>query len=499
MLSGVGYHNTFNQVITSEFVEYTFYQTITLDAPAAQNRVAFGGLTVGDTFEIKDVSVEELGADWTVEGDSSISIGTHVGRDDVADININDALNSARIAQPFTFVSGTSYKVTVEVYLVSGSFRIDSSNTYVAGDFVSTTTTGSWQTLTGYITATASGSNYIWLRSITEISQFYVDSVSVQELGEDWTLQSGWSVGDSKATYDATANVRYINQLLNFELDKSYKIQFTISGGTARIMFTNESGVQLFNNLEKDNYAPDSYILCGTAIASTELRIYAYNTGGGEAFSITDISIQEQDPNDYWTITGNSIWIGNKESVFEDVAQVSNIKNTSFSTITGDDYRLTFKIPALTKGALNWYSSKGLLLNSTPYKAAADEEILDFIGDGSLGVYAVGGNLDNSFSMTNLSIRLKDTGDVKLTLTNQLTEKVTTVDLTPITYNGRYTEFAYQPIDLIEGMYMIKFTGDSGTYANTLAYITTGTLPLSESEYKAYTTGDDNPDHVYIP
>jgi hypothetical protein len=329
--------------------------------------------------------------------------------------------------------------------------------------------------------------------SVTGIFAYLVDPLGY------WTLQSGWAFSSDRVTYDAVTDIRYISQLLTFELQKSYKIQFTISGGTARLKFTNESDVQLFNNLEKDNYAPDSYILYGTAIASTELRLYAYNTGGGEAFSITDISIQEQDPNDYWTITGNSIWIGNKESVFEDVAQVSNIKNTSFSTITGDDYRMTFKIPAITKGALNWYSSKGLLLNSTPYKAAVDEEILDFIGDGSLGVYAVGGNLDNSFSMTNLSIRLKDTGDVKLTLTNQLTEKVTTVDLTPITYNGRYTEFAYQPIDLIEGMYMIKFTGDSGTYANTLAYITTGTPPLSESEYKAYTTGDDNPDHVYIP
>ena len=94
---------------------------------------------------------------------------------------------------------------------------------------------------------------------------------------------------------------------------------------------------------------------------------------------------------------------------------------------------------------------------------------------------------------------ITNSGDVNLSLTNQLTEKVTNVVLTPILTNGRYTEFSYQPTDLIEGMYLLKFTGDTITYAETLAYITTGTPPLGESSYKAYTTGDDNPDHVYIP
>ena len=80
-----------------------------------------------------------------------------------------------------------------------------------------------------------------------------------------------------------------------------------------------------------------------------------------------------------------------------------------------------------------------------------------------------------------------------------VTEKVTTVILTPALTNLRYTEFIYQPTGLIEGMYLIKFTGDTITYAESLAYITTGTPPLSESSYKEYTTGDDLPNHVYIP
>ena len=144
--------------------------------------------------------------------------------------------------------------------------------------------------------------------SVTGIFAYLVDPLGY------WTLQSGWAFSSDKVTYDAVTNSRYISQLLTFELEKSYKIQFTISGGTARLKFTNESGVDLFTNIGVDNYAPDSYTLYGKGIASTELRIYAYNNSGGEAFSITDISVERLDPNDYWT-TGTGAVIGTDELI----------------------------------------------------------------------------------------------------------------------------------------------------------------------------------------
>ena len=183
----------------------------------------------GGSLSITNISVKELGEDWTAVGTSSISIGTHEGRDDVADININATNNGISIDQPFTYVSGKSYKVVAEVYVVSGSFRIDCLNQYVATDFVSTTTTGSWQTLTGYITAIDSGSNYIWLRSLSEISHFYVDSVSVQELGEGWNLNAPpWSVVSNAIASDGTSAAD-ANQSLFPTIGKSYKIVYTIA------------------------------------------------------------------------------------------------------------------------------------------------------------------------------------------------------------------------------------------------------------------------------
>ena len=200
---------------------------------------------------IDNVRLEELGADWTAEGDSSISIGTHEGRDDVADININDTGTGSRISQPFTYVANKSYKVTVDVYVVSGSFRIDSSDTYVSGDFVSTTTTGSWQTLTGYITATASGSNYIWLRSmldgaVGEVSEFYVDSVSIQELGEGWTLV-GVNATNTITFESGGARVNSVDANISLrqdalEVGKSYKLTCDITETTGALALDGSVG-----------------------------------------------------------------------------------------------------------------------------------------------------------------------------------------------------------------------------------------------------------------
>ena len=123
--------------------------------------------------------------DWETEGFSQITVGTYQGRENVAEINIYNTATISRIRQPFTYVNGTIYKIVVNVYLESGSFRVDSSDTFVSGDFLSTTSTGSWQTLTAYFNAISSGSNYIWLRSLSEVSEFYVQDISIQEVKTD--------------------------------------------------------------------------------------------------------------------------------------------------------------------------------------------------------------------------------------------------------------------------------------------------------------------------
>jgi len=120
--------------------------------------------------------------DWSEEGNSTISVGTYEGKTDVANINILDTSTSSRITQSFDFVNGQTYEISVEVYLVSGRFRVDSANSFVPVNFVSTSTTGSWQTLNGTFTAIQTGTSDILLRGISDVSQFYVNSISIKEL-----------------------------------------------------------------------------------------------------------------------------------------------------------------------------------------------------------------------------------------------------------------------------------------------------------------------------
>ena len=207
----------------------------------------------------------------------------------------------------------------------------------------------------------------------------------------------------------------------------------------------------------------------------------------------TNVQLQQLDPNGYWNTNPN--WLIEQGQAVSDGTNVGSLNQAGITTL-GKTYVAKYDILTYTSGT-GFQQRVG---NGSAYSDAETSiatHSITQIATGNDYIYVYPNNTIGS--ITNVSVRLKNTGAVTLTLTNQLTEKVTTVNLTPLLSNGRYTEFSYQPTGLIEGMYLIKFTGDSTTYAETLAYITTGTPPLGESEYKEYTTGDDNPDYVYIP
>ena len=125
MYSGLGFTSVpfFNQVITSSFVTYTYYQSPT-NVTAPYDTVYFGGklatgAEVENTFEIKDVSVQEVGQDWI------LGPGWSIG-DDKAICTANggfDVLNQLSVLN-----SGSSYKVTYTADLsliTSGSLKLN--------------------------------------------------------------------------------------------------------------------------------------------------------------------------------------------------------------------------------------------------------------------------------------------------------------------------------------------------------------------------------------
>ena len=52
-----------------------------------------------------------------------------------------------------------------------------------------------------------------------------IGNVSVREVGQDWTLGTGWSIGEDKATFDETiGGAGNLSQTSILTVSKTYKV-----------------------------------------------------------------------------------------------------------------------------------------------------------------------------------------------------------------------------------------------------------------------------------
>ena len=308
--------------------------------------------------------------DWSADNDSTISVGTHEGRSNVADIEITGTGTGDRISQSFAFTEGKSYKVVVDVYLASGSdsFRFDTADSFVLGNFVETDSASGWTTLTGYIVALDTGAQDVWLRSMLDgasgqLSHFYIDSVSIKELGEDWT-DDGTPI--KAATFDANGltittvngdgNDNRVSQSDVAHDGKSYKVTYTIHSAT----LTGSNVFQYYNGT--------AYITIPTAITGTpqtfyftsssssgywNSRVVTYDGTTTDYVTISSISVEEL--GEGWTVpTGaNEGWtFGDGVAICDGVD--SNALMWEDNLPEGEDkvFKVTFTISSYTSGSV---------------------------------------------------------------------------------------------------------------------------------------------------
>ena len=145
------------------------------------------------------------GTGWSISGGIATLDGTQVG---------SSGLGSSTMS----VTSGKTYKVVVNVISKSSGFRLYDNNGVVAyglnvGEnvFYRTVTSSTYQvTPLGLSGATGS-----------------IDNVSVKEVGQNWVLGSGWSIGDNKAVCDGSDGVNMFQNGVIENL-KKYKISFSI-------------------------------------------------------------------------------------------------------------------------------------------------------------------------------------------------------------------------------------------------------------------------------
>ena len=227
-------------------------------------------------FDITNISVKEVGQNWTLGSDWSIGdnkavrVGTSAG-------NLTQS--------PFTI--GKTYKVSWE-----------QSNGFIAvyGNTLSTllSNTGDEGVHTVYFTPTSS--DRLDFRSTDNDAE--VTNISVKEVGQDWTLGTGWSIdqANSKAKSIQTGASNYLQQTIStLSNNKLYRVTFDldiISSTTTTIGISNTGA---FGQL---SFSERFFTTSGTktfdALYSDAYPNYIRFVGGaGTEFTITNISVKE--------------------------------------------------------------------------------------------------------------------------------------------------------------------------------------------------------------
>ena len=223
---------------------------------------------IGDV-SIDNVSVKEVGQDWSLGSGWSVGDGVAVA---------DNAPDGERLRQNNVFVSGKTYKVTYEITEISqGGFR-----GYVGG--TNLTTRSAVGTYTETLIAPLNDVFYIRAIGTTSGS---VTNISVKEVGQDWTFHSGWSVdqANSKAIGDGTS-FTYITQSPISIQNKKVKLTFDISdyvSGTFRLLPSDRQ-----DGLDERFSSNGSYeVVYISTIDTFRFQQQAFNG------SITNISVKE--------------------------------------------------------------------------------------------------------------------------------------------------------------------------------------------------------------
>ena len=173
----------------------------------------------------------------------------------------------------------------------------------------------------------STGDNFITFRADADFIGS-IDNVSVREVGQDWTLGTGWSIGEDKATFDETiGGAGNLNQSNILTVGKTYKLTFDTletNGGNLAYAFGNNS--VFINNIQADT----THVVYGVA-DDVFLKIRGASNFNG---SITNISVKEVGQN--WNLANVDFSLG---AVYLDTSG-DNVWQP-FADVVGTLYKLT--------------------------------------------------------------------------------------------------------------------------------------------------------------
>ena len=321
---------------------------------------------------------------WSISGGSANCDGTQSGNSTLVQQN---GIKGAII----DFVVGKTYKVNFDIVVTSGHI----ANIEVASGYDSNfiATSGNHTT---YITAVSTNDRF----SITANPSFIgsIDNVSVREVGQDWDLGTGWSIGEDKAVL---TNVGYnINckQANVTTIGQYYKIEFTILD-----YISGQIRISLGGSATSLVSANGTYVFYLQATINN-LLILQPLSGSGTNLSITNISVKEVGQN--WSFTSGATLtdIGAK---ITHTPTAGSIAQLSVLTI-GKQYKLTYEITESISGGLKLNSAVNSAMVTT---VGVHTKYFEAVG--TTAVVARTDASNNDVTITNISV-IEITGDTNL-------------------------------------------------------------------------------------
>ena len=325
----------------------------------------------GAIYSIDNVSVKEVGQDWTLQAGWSIGDG----------VATCDGTNLTQLYQTNVLTQNKLYKVTYSItsHISGGVFAKLGDN--ILGEINSTV-----GTYTEYFNFTQANLSFHF-RSSNFIGS--ITNISVKEVGQDWTLGTGWSIGDGEAVATSGASTK-LTQSISGLSGKTCKVSFTLSdyggSGSVRVDFgsvttdpINTNGEHIVNGTY-DNNAFELFKNTGFTGSITNISVKEITDDTDlprinyEGFSYQDVLGSEEVVNGDFS-NGSAGWVGDDATldVSNNTGKVivtsnaeAGIKTSGVSSfVQGKQYKLTFDIVnatgGLVSGTIKEYSSSNVV------------------------------------------------------------------------------------------------------------------------------------------
>ena len=373
----------------------------------SSNLVQNGDFSEEGVQEVSNGSFSQEGSELIVNGDfdtdsdwfksGQVTIGGGVAYFD------SDG-TFTQIAQNLSGISGKNAKVVIEVTEYNqGTLKV----LFSGGAQQNLPTSVGTHTL--YFSNVSS--NTLNIARVGGVTNIKIDNVSVREVGQDWTLGTGWSIGEDKASSDGsqTSNSSLFQPNVLTQ-NKYYKFEFTLSNVTS-------GAVRLRNGIGDSetyiSYQNSNGTYTAYSIVNSSNKTLVVDADSSFIGSITNISVKEVGQNwdlqTGWQISNNKLNCLGASSQIE----ASTLLNFDITK----KYKLVFTISGVDSGTRSFRvytqgSNGGVIFSYTAHTNGTYEYYYDPSINGTKLAFQTAFN-QSTFSIDDVSV-IEITDDTNL-------------------------------------------------------------------------------------